>query len=571
MRVTRHVLMSAVLAVAVAGTTTTARAQPDSATWYVDAAAPAGGIGSADAPFTTLTQAEAASRDGDTIVVQPASPAVPPLDGGIALKPGQRLVGGGPAVIGAPAGAALPRLTNTTAGHDGDAVVLAPGSEVRNLVIAGARRGGIYGVDAVGAVVSGNDVAGTNGSCVDGFHIGPFTIPPAIAVGATAPPTPALISLNNGWAAIMTDFSAATGTVRIEHNLVHDTACGDGIDLRAFGTSTITAELVGNDVRNINLGLAKLSVIAMGVQATDSARLTARLDGNSQTHIAAPDTSPLNAAADSEGVFVNPLGRAYLDVAITGNRFHNGDGNFSANGLEYVTTSGTPDSRVTVRDSSFDTVVGDIIENYNLSTDGAQQSLTLDNVQAHRSRFPGAPLSSVVPVNLGTCLVTTNFGRTGRTHLDVANSAFGDCSADGIGLVAFTPTGPEPSTAALTFDIRDTTVDGTAAHALNILNIGDTATLRGSVARSTFTGAADTLVHVSHRGGRIADATVDFGGGTLSSPGLNCFTTDRRHLDVSGITVAAHNNWWGRAEPPAGGAPAVDTTDPLPAAPRPGC
>ncbi|MGY2062960.1 hypothetical protein ACW9HQ_49420, partial [Nocardia gipuzkoensis] len=119
-----------------------AGAQPDSTTWYVDAAAAPGGDGTARAPFATLAQVQAASRDGDTIVVVPAAAA---LDGGIALKPGQHLIGGGPAVLDAPSGSALPRLTNTTAAHDGDAVVLASGSEVRNLAITGARRGGIYG------------------------------------------------------------------------------------------------------------------------------------------------------------------------------------------------------------------------------------------------------------------------------------------------------------------------------------------------------------------------------------------------------------------------------------------
>ncbi|MET9490151.1 hypothetical protein [Nocardia sp. NPDC006630] len=546
-------------------------AQDNTATWYVEAGAAPGGVGSMDAPFGSLAAVSAAAGTDDTILVLPAAANVPPLDGGIVLKPGQKLIGGGPAVRGSAPGAALPRLTNTTTAGNGDAVELARGSEVRNLVITGALRGGIYGSDAVDSVVAGNDVSATNQRCADGFMIGPFTLPPSIAVGVTAPPLPDFITLNNGWAAIMTDFSTAAGAVRIENNTVHDTACGDGIDVRATGTSKLTAQVEGNALRDINLGLAKLSVLAIGVQAADSADLTAALDGNSQTDIASPATSPLNSLADSEGLFINPLGRARMRVTVSDNQFRNGGGHFSANGLEYVTTSGTPDSEVTVTDSDFDTVTGDVIENYNLSTDGARHSLSLDHVRALNSVFPGAALNPIVPANLGTCLVTTNFGRTGHTHLSVANSDFANCSADGIGLIAFTPQGSEPSTAALTFDIRDTSVSSTAANGINIANVGDTAVLEGSVARTTVAGAQQVLVRVSNRDGTIGSAAIDFGGGSLGSAGMNCLAAGGSQVDVSGMPLVARDNWWGRPEGPNRPQEAADAGHPLAAAPRAGC
>ncbi|MGW4244458.1 hypothetical protein, partial [Nocardia sp. NPDC004722] len=354
---TRATVLAALLALG-AHTTGLAAAQPDSGTWYVRAGAPANGTGSADAPFDSLARVESVSRDGDTILVQPSTAT---LDGGIALKPGQKLLGDGPAVLGAADSPALPRISNTTGNHDGDAVRLASDTEVRNLVITGARRGGIYGADAVNTVITGNDVTATNQQCADGFMIGPFGLPPTLPLGAAIPALPDFLTLNNGWAAIMTDFHDAAGSVRIEGNTVHDTACGDGIDIRAHGNSRIDADVTGNTLRAINLGLAKLSVLALGVQAGDDAVLTGRLNGNSESDIATPATSPLNATADSEGVFINPLGQAHLDITMSANRFHNGYGNFSANGLEYVTTSGAPDSRVVVTDSVFDNVAGDVI------------------------------------------------------------------------------------------------------------------------------------------------------------------------------------------------------------------
>ncbi|MFI1920197.1 hypothetical protein [Nocardia sp. NPDC020380] len=522
------------VAICGAHTVAIAHAQSDPATWYVSSGAPAGGTGSADSPFESLARAETAAQDGDTIVVQPVARTAPALDGGIALKPGQHLIGGGPAVLGASADAALPRITNTTGNLDGDAVRLAPGAEVRNLVIAGARRGGIYGLDAAGAVITGNDVSATNQECGDGFMIGPFSLPPTLAVGASAPPVPDFLTLNNGWAGIMTDFDSAAGEVHIDGNVVHDTACGDGIDLRARGTSRIDARISGNTVHHVNLGLAKLSLLALGVQADGNARLTAELDGNTQTEIASPATSLLNNLADSEGVFLNPLGQAHLDVSLSHNTFRNGYGNFSANGLEYVTTSGAPESRVRVTDSDFDTVAGDIIENYNLSTDGARQSLTLDRVGAHHSTFPGAALNPVVPANLGSCVVTTNFGRTAHTDLTIADSDLGDCSADGIGLVAYTPTGPEPSTAELTFDIHDTTLNGAAAHGINIINVGDTAILHGAIARTTLTAAQEELLRTNSSDGRIGSAALNIDHTTVDGRPLNCPITDPK-VDLTGI------------------------------------
>lgn len=516
-----------------AHTTAFAVAEPDSSTWYVRAGAPATGTGSADAPFESLARAQAASGPGDTIIVQAATAA---LDGGIALKPGQHLVGDGPAVIGAAEGIPLPRLTNTTPGNDGDAVRLAPGAEVRNLVIGGARRGGIYGSDAADVRITGNDVSATNQQCADGFIIGPFGLPPTLPLGLAVGPIPNFLILNNGWAAIMTDFHGAAGEVRIEGNTVHDTACGDGIDVRAFGTSRVSAEVHDNTVRSINLGLAKLSVLALGVQATDNAQLDGNLSGNTETEIATPATSLLNAMADSEGVFLNAAGQARMDITVSGNTFRNGYGNFSANGLEYVTTDGSPDSRVRVVDSTFDNVSGDVIENYNLSSGGAHQSLTLDNVRAHHSEFPGAILNGVVPANLGTCVVTTNFGRTAQTNLTIADSDLGDCSADGIGLIAYTPAGSEPSIAQLTFDIHDTVVNGAAAHGISVTNVGDTAVLHGSITRTTVAAAQQELLRATSSGGRIGSATLDLDGVALDGETVDCRTaTTHAGVDLTGL------------------------------------
>src|SRR5437016_9511836 len=97
----------------------------DAAVFHVRAGAPPGGTGSPAEPFATLDEVEAAAGPGDTIVVDPSSAA---LDGGIALKPGQRLQGGPGSV-----------LTNTQASRlDGDAIRLADGVTVSGITVRGA-------------------------------------------------------------------------------------------------------------------------------------------------------------------------------------------------------------------------------------------------------------------------------------------------------------------------------------------------------------------------------------------------------------------------------------------------
>ena len=224
---------------------------PGHKTWYVSASAVAVGQGTASAPFNTLAKVQQASRPGDTIIVVPSPLSEPPLDGGIVLKPGQRLIGGGPPVVkfgeplipdGPPVAASaglslLPRIANTTAAGNGDAVRLADNTEVENLVITGASRGAIYGLDVVGVSVSGNDISGFNTSGTFGFLVQPFEFPSYTAgVG-----TPAANSsgVQAGWAGILIDAANVRTNLAIADNYVHDGICGDGIDVRGMNRGQV--------------------------------------------------------------------------------------------------------------------------------------------------------------------------------------------------------------------------------------------------------------------------------------------------------------------------------------------
>src|SRR6476659_6084735 len=102
----RRALLAAVFLMSMAG------AGEAASTWYVKGDAAAGGNGSRGRPFATLQQVETASQPGDTIRVLPS---MRPLDGGIQLKDGQRLMGLGDQVTKAAASSARPTITNTSA------------------------------------------------------------------------------------------------------------------------------------------------------------------------------------------------------------------------------------------------------------------------------------------------------------------------------------------------------------------------------------------------------------------------------------------------------------------------
>ena len=99
---------------------------------YIRAGDPEGGDGSEKSPFTTLSAAEAASEPWDSILIIPGD-STTALDGGIALKPGQKLIGlapdgnlGGPDMDGV-------RMINTTDRFDGVIVKLSERNEVAGI------------------------------------------------------------------------------------------------------------------------------------------------------------------------------------------------------------------------------------------------------------------------------------------------------------------------------------------------------------------------------------------------------------------------------------------------------
>jgi hypothetical protein len=501
-----------------------------------------------------------------------ASPATaPPLDGGIALKPRQRLVGDGPAVVGLARSQAAPRLTNTDAAQQsGDAVVLADHAIVRNLVIVAPVRGAIYGRDVTHTRVLDNDVSGHNSSCAPGFLIPAFIAPTSVpGVGV-----PIADGLLNGFAAITLDASQRRGRITISGNRVHDAHCGDGIDIRLSGTASYRARIEHNDVSRLEQGAPFASLLAIGMQTREHAQLAALVDGNRQSELGnAGDPNVLTAGADSEGVFVNAVGPSRIDVAISHNDYTNarGLGGFSANGLELVTMGDGSDAHVSVRDSSFSGSPGDVIEEGALGTN-AHLDLRLDRVVATRSTGIGNTV--LFPFNNGDCLLAGSLGAANTIRLAVHDSALTGCANNGLSIGSNVTNGSGPTT-AIDVDVSGSEITGNRGGNLAIRNFTALGRLTVKVQDSDLRdsqGAGSGLADVSAEDlGTTAHSVIDLGGGALGSRGANCISGGSLDVDAVRYDVHAQGNWWGRPGAPAPGrtlavGASIDATHPLAAA-----
>jgi hypothetical protein len=539
------------------------------ATIYVSATATDKGDGSQKHPFSSLKEVEAASEPGDTIIVVPSPIGVPPLDGGIALKSGQRLIGGGPRSLTRTEGAAAPRISNTSGQHlSGDAVRLADNTEVQNLTILNTFRGAIYGSDVLAAKVHDNDISAMNTSCTDGLLI--------------YSSSKERVALKNAWAAIMVDADGGTASVSIRNNYVHDGECGDGIDIRASGSAIVMAHVDRNQVTRLEQGPSVGSVLAIGMQTRDSATLIVGSDDNAESYIGnmfarpAVDSSksvtrgPSNPwpagdldGADCEGVFSNQTG-GNLIWNINRNAFSHGIGGTSCNGAEFFVSYGNPTLSASIHDSTFEDNPGDMIEENNLGT-GSFMSVTLDGVRVrHTTHLRPLPQPTLIPERAITsftsqsfCVSQNPFGAHSVTVLRIVDSSFRDCASDAINsshatLPDLFGSGSEaavaPGAALVSIDMENSTIADVRGYAVHFVNYGPMDGLLVKLEGNYLeTGHGDALVGIAQaQGATTKAASVDLGGGQMDSAGYNCFASEP-NLAVVAVRydISAKNNWWG--------------------------
>ncbi len=516
---------------------------------FVRAGAAVGGNGSEAHPFGSLAAVASASQAGDEIIVMPAPLSEPPLDGGIALKAGQRLIGGGPPVGSRRPLRLAPRITNSSAAaNSGDAVVLADYAQVSNLVIVNSARGGIYGRNVSGVQVLGNDLSGTNTACTPGLWVYFPVQQPLLA---------------NGWAAIMIDEDRGTAWLAIRQNYVHDGACSDGIDIRATGRAQVAARVSENRITRLAQGRGLRSVLAIGMQTRDTALLSVESDYNSETYIGSPK-------ADCEGLFANQSGGS-LTWNIDHNTFAHGIGGGSCNGAEFFTGTGTATTNLYIGHSTFEYDPGDMIEEDNGGGTGSVMSLTLEDVSVSHTSFP-RPLAAEPKFtnvqymdNLGRCMDQYSWGHRNVNNLRVIDSRFSDCYGDGIGSDvtggAYTYSGPEAKSGsmdlgdgvgdAISIDVESSSIEGTRQYAFHFANHAALSDVEIRVEHSRLSGARGAAVVAIDQDGSTQHADIDLGGKRAGSPGGNCIVGGASlAAEVSGYDVFAQSDWWGRGGGP---------------------
>jgi hypothetical protein len=555
--------------------------------WYVSASASPGGNGSIHAPFNSLAAVQQASAPGDTIVVEPSPLSVPPLDGGIALKPGQRLIGAGPPVVqlgqpllqgGPPLTTSTelvsqPRIANTSgATNSGDAVELADGSDVENVVVTSAYRGAIYGNDAVNVVVRGNDLANFNTSGATGFRVQPFYLNSYTAGLASGGPPPVGNGISAGWAGILIDTASVQTNISIEANYVHDGFCGDGIDLRSMGTGNATAQVN----RNFVTGLLQCSghgigtIEGIGTQVTGTGILNATLDANTEANTGSP-------GANMDSLFVNPAESGTLIESIKHNLYTSGIGGASTNGMEFIVSNGKPYAELTISDSQFYNNPGDMLELFNRGEQGSTGILVLDHVLVDGTTISrglpsyaipaggvnGVPLASTGD-NTGECLGIASVGANDVTMLVMRDSEFVGCGNNGIEITNNHCTSPpsrgpgcgegDPHTVSI--DIERSRISGSRYYNLWMNDVTPLTQLQVRVEDSDLsTSLSGVAVAFDQQPtGGTGSYAIDLGGGALGSKGRNCiFGGAIYDLETMGYNVTAENDWWGTPSGPVPG------------------
>ena len=122
-----------------------------------------GPLGSKKNPYTSLADAEADQSEWDVLFVMQSPANLGPLDGGIALLAGQKLLGLGPDPTIANKNSARAMITNTDpTKYDGIAVVAAPGTQISGIHIDESENSAITLTSGNGITISNVLITGHN-------------------------------------------------------------------------------------------------------------------------------------------------------------------------------------------------------------------------------------------------------------------------------------------------------------------------------------------------------------------------------------------------------------------------
>jgi hypothetical protein len=257
-------------------------------------------------------------------------------------------------------------------------------------------------------------------------------------------------------------------------------------------------------------------------------------------------------------------------------------GNASANGMEIVLMQQSAKARMTIANSSFTDVTGDILEGVNFGTNQTLELELVNVIASHAAPPAGVPGFDVEvqtnPTNRGSCLLLYNTGPNflpasdNSMSVTVRDSTFTDCEV-GIGIAS------RRSQRVLSIDIESSMVTGnrranlwiknadpvaastspatTSTSSLLAVQGGPSPGILGRLAvrvrRSNLAGATSgPNIYAYAVPGTVLSGLIDLGndGPELGSAGLNDLSGRPPIVRLAGLTMLARGNWWGQASGP---------------------
>ena len=524
----RRAVLAAICLMSMAG------ASEAASTWYVQADAAAGGNGSRSRPFATLEQVEGASRAGDTVRVLPSTR---PLDGGIQLKDGQRLIGLGNPVIKAAATGARPTITNTSAmRYNGDGVRLANNNLVENIHIDGAARAGIFGVNAVhpeirGTLITNNMIQGNDLRRLERLWPEGFVL---------------YQSQGNHFAGITLLACGPGGT----------SYCAMHAPERPAAANVGEAVMTGNVIRDSNLeGIMLLTDTGAAAAFT----ITDTLVRDLSLHLPRPESfTPPVGIVRSRAFTLIALNHS--QVRLTLSRFHAENlspaGNYATDGIVFLTGGDSPVVNARISDAAVlnPQMVGEVNNGDSIEIQHRGTTNGVLNIDMTR-------LDLRDPASANIKILEAANPTNGVYNLTVSDSVFTNMNPAGGLDGQIRLSGASNGTKAFTLAVRKTKFSGFGG-AIGILNANNVDTLSVLVENSSlsdFTApagakpiAAVTVTHPVDK--RIGKAVIDLGGGPLGSRGRNRFvknagldlSVSNANAGTAPIEVDATGNYWER-------------------------
>jgi len=507
----RRALLAAVFLMSMGG------ASEAASTWYVQADATAGGNGSRSRPFATLEQVEAASHPGDTVRVLPS---MRPLDGGIQLKDGQRLMGLGDPVTKGAASGARPTITNTKAmRYQGDAIRLANNNVVENIHIDGAARAGIFGVNAVrpeirGTLITNNMIQGNDLRRLERLWPEGFVL---------------YQSQGNHFGGITLLACGPGGSSYCAMHAPERTAAAN------FGEAVIA----GNVIRDSNLeGIMLLT----DTGAVASFAITDTVVRDLSLTLPRPESLTPPAGIVRSRAFTL-IALNHSQVRLTMSRFHAENlspaGNYATDGLVFLTGGDSPVVNARISDATVlnPRMVGEVNNGDSIEIQHRGTTNGILNIDMTR-------LDLRDPASANIKILEAANPTNGIYNLTLSDSVLSNANTAGNLDGQIRLSGVSNGTKAFTLAVRNTKFSGFggAIGILNANNIDRLSVLVENSSLSDFTAtpgampiAAITVTQPADK--KIGTAVIDLGGGSLGSRGRNRFVKNAG-LDLSVLNLA---------------------------------